>query len=233
MGLKQDGKDPSSEFSFGSHSGSTINRLISGRSSTHKLLALEEVAVVGVCCRVSRHETKDFRSQRQDGGVGDGGERAGVEQELRDRRRQEEEVRLSWTGRGVRVRMCARLLRGQTLVLLSRMSTPLRDRKRWTLLFLGAFSVEYSSGVWTRGERDVAVYTAPKVPHNIGAVGEKRAGGQVIRCLALSCSSRVPAERKNGPSYPSNPSEKTAGLALCLKPPVQKVVFSVGPSSCY
>lgn len=84
-----------------------------------------------------------------------------------------------------------------------------------------------------KGESDVAVYTASKVPHNIGAVGEKRAGGQVIRCLGLSCSSRVPAERKNGPNYPSNPSEKTAGLALCLKPPVQKVVFSVGPSSCY
>lgn len=59
------------------------------RASTHKLLALEQVAVVGVCCRVSRHETKDFWSQRQDGGVGDGGERAGVEQELRGQRRQE------------------------------------------------------------------------------------------------------------------------------------------------
>lgn len=99
MGLKQDGEDPSSEFSFGSHS-PLHYRLVSGRASTHKLLALEQVAVVGVCCRVSRHETKDFRSQRQDGGVGDGGERAGVEQELRDRRRQEEEVRLSRTGRG-------------------------------------------------------------------------------------------------------------------------------------
>lgn len=35
-------------------------------------------------------------------------------------------------------------------------------------------------------ESDVAVYTASKVPHNIGAAGEKRAGGQVIRCLGLS-----------------------------------------------
>lgn len=108
--------------------------------------------MVGVCCRVSRHETEDFRSQRQDGGVGDGGERAGVEQELRDQRRKEEEVRLSWTGRELRMRMYGRLIQGQTLVLLSRMSTPLRDRKRWTLLFLGAFSVEYSAGIWTRGE---------------------------------------------------------------------------------
>lgn len=70
------------------------------RASTHKLLALEQVAVVGVCCRVSRHETEDLWSQRQDGGVGDGGERAGVEQELRDQRRQEEEVRPGWAGRG-------------------------------------------------------------------------------------------------------------------------------------
>lgn len=51
--------------------------------------------------------------------------------------------------------------------------------------------------------------------------------GQVIRCLGLSFSSRTPVERKHGPNYPTNPTEKTASLALCLKPPVQKVVFSV------
>lgn len=55
--------------------------------------------MVGVCCRVSCHETEDFWSERQHSGEGDGGERAGVEQELRDPRQKEDEVRLSWTGR--------------------------------------------------------------------------------------------------------------------------------------
>lgn len=48
---------------------------------------------------MSRHETEDFWGERQHGGEGDGGERAGVEQELRDSRQTEEEVTLGWTGR--------------------------------------------------------------------------------------------------------------------------------------
>lgn len=50
--------------------------------TAYKLLALEKVAVVGAPCRVSRHEAEDLRSERQHGGEGDGGQRAGVEQEL-------------------------------------------------------------------------------------------------------------------------------------------------------
>lgn len=39
-------------------------------------------------------------------------------------------------------------LLSHTLVLFSKMSIPLRDRKRWTLLFLAAFSGEYLSAVY-------------------------------------------------------------------------------------
>lgn len=67
-----------------------IRRLDPGQptadESTHKLPALEKVAVVGVCCRVSGHEAEDLWSERQHGGEGDGGQRAGVEQELREGR---------------------------------------------------------------------------------------------------------------------------------------------------
>lgn len=41
-----------------------------------------------------------------------------------------------------------RTLLSHTLVLFSKMSIPLRDRKRWTLLFFAAFSEENSSEVW-------------------------------------------------------------------------------------
>lgn len=140
--------------------------LLTADKSTHKLLALEKVAVVGVCCRVSCHEAEDLRSERQHSREGDGGERAGVEQELGDAH-QKEEVSWSWTGR--RRRMLA-----QTLVLFSRMSTPLRDRKRWTLLFFRVFSVEYSSGVWTRGE---AVTPPSKVLHRSNGGGSGRLSG--------------------------------------------------------
>lgn len=55
--------------------------------------------MVGVGGGVPRHETKDFGGERQDRREGDGGERAGVEQELRDeRQKEEEEVELGRTG---------------------------------------------------------------------------------------------------------------------------------------
>lgn len=42
--------------------------------------------MVGVGRRVLSHKAEDFGRQRQDGGEGDGGQMAGVEQELRGRR---------------------------------------------------------------------------------------------------------------------------------------------------
>lgn len=200
MGLKREGKVPPSGFCFGSSPPPVDPQ----RVSTHKLLALEQVAVVGVCRRVARHETEDFRSQRQDGRVGDGGEGAGVEQELRDHGAE---------GRGGLDRAGAdvslRTIRGrrgggggQTLVLLSRTSTPLRDRKRWTLLFLGAFSVEYSVGIWAKGESDAKHWRSGRL-----------SAGQMLGLFRLSCGAenKVPARRRRV-------------LALCLKPPVKKVV---------
>lgn len=90
MGLKRK-KNPSSEKVFCQLLCQLPPALLAANESTHKLPALEQVAVVGVCRRVLGHETEDFWSERQHGGVGDGGERAGVEQELRDQ--EEEEVR--------------------------------------------------------------------------------------------------------------------------------------------
>lgn len=51
--------------------------------NTHKLLALEQVAVVHVSRRMLRYKAKDFGGVAQDGTEGDGGERAGVQEELR------------------------------------------------------------------------------------------------------------------------------------------------------
>lgn len=44
--------------------------------------------MVGVGRRVLSHKAEDFGRRRQDGGEGDGGQRAGVEQELRGRRKE-------------------------------------------------------------------------------------------------------------------------------------------------
>lgn len=51
--------------------------------NTHKLLVLEQVAVVGVGCRMLGHKAKDSGWRRQDGAEGDGGQRTGVQQKLR------------------------------------------------------------------------------------------------------------------------------------------------------
>lgn len=50
--------------------------------------------MVGVSHRMLSHKAEDFGRRRQDGGEGDGGQRAGVEQELRGRR--EEHIGLDW-----------------------------------------------------------------------------------------------------------------------------------------
>lgn len=51
--------------------------------TTHKLLALEEITVVRVCCRVFRHKAEDFGCRWQDGTEGDSGQMARVQQKLR------------------------------------------------------------------------------------------------------------------------------------------------------
>lgn len=117
---------------------------------THKLRALEQIAVVRVCCRVLSHKAKDFGRGRQDGTEGDGGQRACVQQKLKTGRTGDDSR--PETARRV-IELCAFLewdddtFLWHTLVLLSKMSTPLSDTKRWTLPFLATFSEEYLSGI--------------------------------------------------------------------------------------
>lgn len=111
--------------------------------------------MVHICCRVSGHKAKNFGGGWQDGTEGNSRERASVQQKLRKGKI----TRCKMITQGQRKQdvslKCMILLTGMTtprlllhtLVLFSKMSIPLRDRKRWTLLFVADFSEEYLSGV--------------------------------------------------------------------------------------